>query len=126
MKGQTDVLLFFCLWLLFTLESDVEGRGDRLLNLPGALLLFGYGPTNLQVATPTDAWKLQPTGNEPASWGHHIFATLSQNGSVVASARLKSVGEKPLQRIPLQKESGPSMQPWMNFGRFLFPRTAQS
>jgi len=80
-----------CLLLCLT---DIEAKRDELARLPGSVLLVGYGPTNLQLTTSTETLKLQPAGGEPSDWGHHVLPSLSQNGKVVASGRLKAAGRE--------------------------------
>lgn len=82
------------LCFLLCLNADIEAKRDGLTRLRGAVLLLGYGPTNLQITTPTQTLRLQPTDNDPASWGHHVLPSLSQDGRVVASARLKPEGRE--------------------------------
>jgi Tol biopolymer transport system component len=93
-KQGIVLLVRYSLCLLLCLTSDIEAKRDGLPRLPGAVLLLGYGPTNLQITTATQTLRLQPTGNDPASWGHHILPSLSQDGRVVASARLKTEGRE--------------------------------
>jgi dipeptidyl aminopeptidase/acylaminoacyl peptidase len=94
MKKGMGLIVLCSLCLLLCLNSDIEAKRDGLLRLPGAVLLLGYGPTNLQITTATQTLRLQPTGSEPATWGHHVLPSLSQDGKVVASARLKSAGRE--------------------------------
>jgi dipeptidyl aminopeptidase/acylaminoacyl peptidase len=83
-----------CLVLGLCLGTSIGAKENELLRLPGAILLLGYGPTDLQITTPTGTIKLQPTGNEPASWEHHTHPSLSRDGKLVATARLKAPGRE--------------------------------
>lgn len=94
MKQGMGLFVLCSLCLLLCLNADTEAKRDGLPRLPGAVLLLGYGPTNLQITTPTQTLRLQPTGDDPASWGHHVLPGLSQDGKVVASARLKAAGRE--------------------------------
>ncbi|MEK6302978.1 MAG: hypothetical protein AABO41_19885 [Acidobacteriota bacterium] len=83
-------LMVSCFLCLLLCPSDIEAKKGKLVRFPDAVLLVGYGPTNLHLTTPTETLRLQPTGSEPSDWGHHVLPSLSLDGKMVASARLTS------------------------------------
>ena len=93
MKQRIWQMLRWSLCLILCLNI-VEAKRDGLARLPGAMLLLGYGPTDLQMTMSTQSVRLQPTGNDPTSWGHHVLPSLSRDGNTVASARLKQDGRE--------------------------------
>lgn len=96
------IILICCLSLWF--GHKVESKDDNVLHLPDATLLVGYGPTNLQITSSGRAFKLQPNANEPESWGHHILASLSRNGKLIGSARLKEGGRETIATFSLAEK----------------------
>lgn len=82
------VLLYSCLSvaLLHGAEAD---RTERLLHVPGAVLLLGYPDDDtLFVARDGEELRLQAPGTKRA--GHHTYPSLSRDGTLVATSYVKS------------------------------------
>lgn len=78
--------------ILLCSNRSMEGRGESIPRLPGAVLLLGYPPADLTVSTPEQTSKLQEEGSDG-----YVIPSISADGRVVASARL-IVGDPPSSR----------------------------
>src|SRR5688500_715047 len=72
--------------LLHAVETE---REERLLHLPGAVILVGYlGDDVLYVSRNGEELTLQPPG--PNRAGHHTYPRLSRDATFVATSYVKS------------------------------------
>jgi hypothetical protein len=96
-------IVFIC-FLSLCFRHDADSAGGKVLQLPDATLLVGYGPTNLQMTRSGHVLKLQPTANEPESWGHHISPSLSRDGKLIASAKLNGASREAIATFALTEK----------------------
>lgn len=87
LRGTAIILVGSCLSVAL-LHGEAE-RKERLLHVPGAVLLLGYPDDDvLYVTRDGEELTLQPPG--PNRAGHHTYPSLSRDGSVIATSYVKS------------------------------------
>ena len=70
-------------------HGPMRSRTERLLHLPGSVLLSGYpGDDTLFVTRDGKELRLQVPGSKRA--GHHTYPSLSRDGTLVATSYVKS------------------------------------
>jgi len=75
-------------------SSHSYAQRPQVLGVPGATIVTGYGPTNLWCEKSGHVVRVQPVASEPSSWAHHVNVTLSLDGQVIGSARLRGLGRE--------------------------------
>ncbi len=76
--------------LLCNLGSS-KAKHDYIPHIPGAALLIGWGPPNfMAVSMPHQTLPLLPEPNQPYIGGPLMYPSITRDGRIVASARLKS------------------------------------
>lgn len=82
------ILLCSCLSVALLHGAEAE-RKERLLHVPGSVLLLGYPDDDvLYISHDGAELTLQPPGTNRA--GHHTYPRLSRDGTVVATSYVKS------------------------------------